>query len=139
MMPVVKEMTCSPVMNDEMFRMECCLGRCKDCPTFTIPEVLMRKGEDAERIAFITHEYHSFCKVHKSLPGAPSSCPHCDDEAFNRKLFHRKKHNTQHNESMGTVRNNSYRKRPIFDTTLSTSCCLESTTLSRIDSLHSPI
>ena len=63
----------------------------------------MPEEDNEDRIGFVTFSYHSFCKLHKSVEGAPTKCPHCTEEdQANKKLFFRKKHITNNNETVAS-------------------------------------
>ena len=72
----VDAITCPKVSigkGQEIHKVNCCLGRCEDCPaSMEIPDVMTGKGPDARTISFQVHECHSFCTSHfclwKELP-----------------------------------------------------------------------
>ena len=53
---------------------KCVLGRCSECPSPLIPT--LEKQTD-EMVTYQKYQYHSYCQKHKSLEGAPTSCPFC--------------------------------------------------------------
>jgi len=73
-------MTCAPVGEDGLHRLECVLGRCKNCPKFFIPE--QEKGKDPvldTKISFNVYEYYTRCSVHGTV-GQAMTCPMCEAE-----------------------------------------------------------
>jgi hypothetical protein len=82
---VIGSMTCErvPVEGRLLHRLKCALGRCDDCPSLLIPAQEQDTSRDARIISFEMYEYHSFCTLHKSLEGAPTSCDECEDMVAN--------------------------------------------------------
>ena len=77
--------TCSKVDvgdDQKMWRLGCCLGRCRDCPEPFFPRELRDKSDNAPEISFSVYEPHGWCSVHKFVPGGPGECPDCQDIRF---------------------------------------------------------
>ena len=79
---IVEVMTCPKVDVGDgrmIYRMECCLGRCKKCPSLYIPKCLFDKSAEARILWFEVYEKIGFCTEHKSIKKGPKECPECEE------------------------------------------------------------
>ena len=93
-----------------LHKFSCAMGHCQECKDKVVPghPRLLDTSARAKDIAFHEYKPWSFCSVHKTLAGAPTSCPQCKEQKQQKPNYkvgklHRKSVLTTMHEKVGVM------------------------------------